>query len=79
MPVIDGKRSFVYCTYAKDPANTLTHLANIVKRRGGEVEGGYAIHRKNLDGGALEFVTRLLSAIETAETGAEGAVEAVQA
>jgi hypothetical protein len=59
LPVIDGKRAFVYCTYAKDPAMTLTHLSGIVRRRGGDVQGGYAIHRKNLEGGALEFVARL--------------------
>lgn len=60
LPVIDGKKTYVYCTYAKDPAQTLTHLSGIVKRRGGDVVGGYAIHRKNLDGGALEFVNRML-------------------
>ncbi len=60
LPVIDGKKAYVYCTYAKDPAQTLLHLGGIVGRRGGDVQGGFAIHRKNLDGGALEFVTRLL-------------------
>lgn len=60
LPVIDGKRAYVYCTYAKDPAMTLVHLSGIVGRRGGDVLGGYAIHRKNLEGGAFEFVARLM-------------------
>jgi len=64
LPVIDGKKVFVYCTYAKDPGQTLVHLGGIVTRRGGDVRGGFAIHRKNLDGGALEFVTRLLGSQE---------------
>lgn len=60
LPVIDGKTAYVYCTYAKDPAQTLVHLSGIVGRRGGDVKGGYAIHRKNLEGGAFEFAARLL-------------------
>lgn len=73
LPVIDGKKAFVYCTYAKDPAQTLSHLGGIVRRRGGDVRGGFAIHRKNLDGGALEFVTRLLGS-EAAKSELEAAV-----
>ena len=73
MPVIDGKKAFVYCTYAKDPAQTLLHLGGIVRRRGGDVRGGFAIHRKNLDGGALEFVARLLGS-EAAQAELEEAV-----
>ncbi len=74
LPVIDGKKAYVYCTYAKDPAQTLTHLSGIVARRGGDVQGGYAIHRKNLKGGAFEFAARLLDSVETtSEDAAAGA------
>jgi hypothetical protein len=33
--------------------------------RGGDVIGGYAIKRDDLEGGAQEFVDRLLGALDT--------------
>lgn len=65
LPVIDGKTAAVYCTYAVDPGKTLEKLATIVRRRGGEVVGGFAIKRSDLAGGVREFVDRLLGAVET--------------
>lgn len=62
MPVIDGKKAAVFCTYAIDPGKTLTKLTQIVTDRGGQVIGGTAIHRKDLVGGAQDFVDRLLGA-----------------
>jgi hypothetical protein len=66
LPVIDGKKSAVYCTYALEPGKTLDKLAGIVRRRGGDVVGGFAIKRTDLSGGAREFVDRLLGALDTA-------------
>lgn len=63
MPVIDGKKAAVYCTYAINPGRTLTKLSDIVTERGGEVIGGVAIHRKRLAEGAKDFVDRLLGAV----------------
>jgi hypothetical protein len=67
MPVIDGKQAAVYCTYALDTGKTLEKLSRIVSRRGGEVIGGFAIRRNAIEEGAIEFVDRLLGAIEPAE------------
>jgi menaquinone-dependent protoporphyrinogen IX oxidase len=66
LPVIDGKTAAVYCTYAVDPGRTLDKLAGVVRRRGGEVIGGYAIKRGQLAEGAREFVDRLLAALDHA-------------
>ncbi len=67
LPVIDGKQAAVYCTYALDAGKTLSKLARVVRMRGGDVIGGYAIKRQDLEGGAAEFVDRLLAALEVAE------------
>ncbi len=64
MPVIDGKKAAVYCTYAIDSGKTLPKLAGIVSRRGGEVIGGVAIKRNNMTAGAADFVDRLLGALD---------------
>ncbi|MFP3906015.1 MAG: flavodoxin family protein [Acidimicrobiales bacterium] len=65
LPVIDGKRAAVFCTYAVDPGKTLTKLGDIVAERGGEVLGGVALHRKRLAEGAEDFVDRLLATLQT--------------
>lgn len=67
LPVIDGKKVAVYCTYAIRAGKTLDILSGVVARRGGDVIGGYAIKRNDLAGGASEFVDRLLGALD-AET-----------
>jgi hypothetical protein len=63
MPVIDGKKAAVFCTYAVDPGKTLTKLSDIVRERGGDVIGGVAINRRRLAEGAQDFVDRLLGAL----------------
>lgn len=67
LPVIDGKKAAVYCTYAVNAGKTLPKLSRIVSRRGGDVVGGFAIHRNRMEEGAAEFVDRLLGAIEITE------------
>lgn len=64
LPVIDGKRAAVYCTYALDAGKTLEKLAAIVGRRGGDVVGGLAIKRNDLAAGSVDFVDRLLGVVE---------------
>ncbi len=66
MPVIDGKQAAVYCTYALHAGKTLSKLSRIVRMSGGDVIGGYAIKRNNIEAGATEFVDRLLAAVDTA-------------
>lgn len=65
LPVIDNKKAAVYCTYAFNPGKTLEKLSGIVSRRGGDVIGGFGIKRSDLEGGATEFVERLLGALDT--------------
>lgn len=65
LPVIDGKKAAVYCTYALHSGKTLPKLSRLVAQRGGEVIGGYAIKRNDLEGGAAEFVDRLLAALDS--------------
>ncbi|MEL7158821.1 MAG: flavodoxin family protein, partial [Actinomycetota bacterium] len=48
LPVIDGKKAAVYCTYAIRAGKTLDILSGVVGRRGGDVIGGYAIKRNDL-------------------------------
>ena len=67
MPVIDGKKAAVYCTYAIHPGRTLEKLSRIVRMRGGDVIGGYAIKRSDLHSGSEEFVDRLLGALDNTE------------
>ncbi len=62
LPVIDGKPTAVYCTFAVNPGKTLEKLGDIVARRGGDVIGGFAIRRDDLTGGAEAFVDRVMGA-----------------
>jgi flavorubredoxin len=63
LPVMNGKRAVVYCTYAVDQGHTLEKLAAIVRDRGAEVVGGYAIKRTALEEGVDDFVARVLDAL----------------
>ncbi len=62
LPVIDGKKTAIYCTYAHDAGKVLDKLQGVVERRGGDVIGGFAIKRNDIIGGAAEFVDRLMGA-----------------
>jgi hypothetical protein len=62
-PPIDGKRCFVYCTYALNPGKTLQKMTAIMESRGADVLGGMAIRRNRIDTGAREFVARVLEAV----------------
>jgi hypothetical protein len=63
LPTIGGKRCLVFITYAIDPGKTLEKLSRIMEQRGANVLGGLAIKRNDLEGGARDFVARLLEAI----------------
>ena len=63
LPFVAGKRCVVFCTYAIDAGKTLDKLQRIVEDLGGDVVGGMTIHRNNIDGGAKEFVDRVLEAV----------------
>ncbi len=72
LPVINGKKTAVYCTYALETGKTLEKLSGIVERRGGDVIGGMAIKRNNIDEQAVEFVDRLVGVLD-----ADGALETI--
>jgi hypothetical protein len=63
LPVLDHKRCVVYVTYAVDHGHVLEKLQGIVEERGGQVLGGMAIRRNDLEGGVREFVGRVLDAV----------------
>ena len=63
LPVLDHKRCIVYLTYAIDQGHALEKLQAIVEERGGKVLGGMALRRNDLEGGAAEFVDRVLAAV----------------
>ena len=63
LPALAGKRALVFITYAIDPGKTLDKLTRIVESRGAEVLGGLQIRRDDLEGGARDFVQRLLAAV----------------
>ncbi|MFW2384107.1 MAG: flavodoxin family protein [Acidimicrobiales bacterium] len=67
IPVIDGKKAAIFCTYAHDPGKVLDKLQGVVERRGGDVIGGFSIKRNDIIAGASEFVDRLwgASALQT--------------
>jgi sulfite reductase alpha subunit-like flavoprotein len=62
-PPIDGKRCFVFCTYALNPGKTLDKMTKIMEGRGAEVLGGMAIKRNRIDEGARDFVGRVLDVV----------------
>lgn len=63
LPALDRKRCLVYITYAIDPGKALQKLSRLMEERGANVIGGMSIKRSDLEGGARDFVARLLEAL----------------
>jgi flavorubredoxin len=63
LPSIAGKKAAVFCTFALNPGKVIDKLTRLVEQRGGEVIGGMAIRRDDLEEGAADFVDRLLAAL----------------
>ncbi len=66
LPVIEGKTTAVYCTYAVKAGKTLEKLTGVVTRLGGNVIGGATIRRDHIESSASEFVDRLVAATQYA-------------
>jgi flavorubredoxin len=66
LPAIRGKKAAVFVTFALNPGKVVDKLTKVVESRGAEVIGGMAIRRDDLEGGAEDFVGRLLTALESA-------------
>jgi hypothetical protein len=61
LPMMRGKKSAVFCTFALNPAKTLDKLTTAVMGRGADVLGGVALNRAKLDEHSEVFVERLLA------------------
>jgi hypothetical protein len=61
LPMMRGKKSAVFCTFALAPAKTLDKLSSAVMGRGADVIGGVALNRSKLDEHSEVFVDRLLA------------------
>jgi len=61
LPMMRGKKSAVFCTFALAPARTLDKLTRAVTTRGADVLGGLALNRSKLDEHSEVFVERLLA------------------
>lgn len=62
IPLLAGKPTYVYVTYAVDAGKTLDKLTALVKSRDGDVRGGMAIRRNQLDEGCVELAAAVVSA-----------------
>lgn len=62
IPLLAGKPTYVYVTYAVNAGKTLDKLTAMVKSRDGEVRGGMAIRRDQLDDGCVELAAAVVSA-----------------
>jgi hypothetical protein len=63
LPAMQGKQAYVFCTYALNPGKTIEKLVGIVNQRGADVRGGLALHRRHLETGVDDYVSRLLGAL----------------
>lgn len=59
LPLLGGKPTYVYLTYAINPGKALEKLTAEVEARHGKVVGGMTIRRGNLAEGAVEFARRV--------------------
>jgi hypothetical protein len=69
LPMMRGKKSAVFCTFALDPRKTLDKLTSAVQGRGLDVLGGLALNRAKLDQHSEVFVERLLTNLPPAMAG----------
>ncbi|MEK7426796.1 MAG: hypothetical protein AAB131_23495 [Actinomycetota bacterium] len=66
LPMMRGKKSAVFCTFALNPAKTLDKLTSAVMGRGADVLGGVALNRGKLHQHSEVFVERLLANVPPA-------------
>jgi hypothetical protein len=66
LPSLEGRRCAVYCTYAIAPGGTLKKLQKRVEAHGGQVVGGLAIRRDDIEDGAESFVDQVAGLVHTA-------------
>jgi hypothetical protein len=64
LPLLGGKPTYAYVTYAIDPGKTLDKLSAILAERGADVKGAMTIRRDQNVQGAADLVDRLVAAVE---------------
>ena len=62
LPLLGGKPTYVFVTYAINPGRTLEKLTAEIEDRRGDVRGGMVIRRGQLTEGAVEFARRVIDA-----------------
>jgi flavodoxin len=62
LPSLTGKPVAVFCTYAFHPRGSLRTLAGLLEKRGANIRGQQAFHRRRTSQGAEEFVRGVLGA-----------------
>lgn len=63
IPLLAGKPTFVYVTYAVDAGKTLDKLTALVEGRDGDVRGGMAIRRDQLVDGCIDLAAGVVAAV----------------
>jgi hypothetical protein len=61
LPLLHGKPTYAYATYAIHPGHTLDKLTALLEERGADVQGAMTIRRDQAEAGAVEFVDRLVA------------------
>jgi len=61
LPLLHGKPTYAYVTYAIHPGHTLDKLTALLEERGADVQGAMTIRRDHAEAGAIDFVDRLVS------------------
>lgn len=66
LPLLGGKPTYGFVTFAVHPGKTLDKLTATLESRGGDVQGAMTIRRDRLEEGTAEFVDRLVAVTEPA-------------
>ena len=66
LPLLGGKPTYAYVTYAIHPGKTLDKLTAVLEAQGADVRGAMTIRRDRSQAGAAEFVDRVVEATANA-------------
>jgi hypothetical protein len=66
LPLLGGKPTYAFVTYAIDAGKTLDKLTGVLAERGADVQGAMTIRRDRIVEGATDFADRLVSAVAPA-------------
>lgn len=64
IPLLAQKPTYVFLTYAVDAGKALDKLTALVAGRDGDVRGGMAIRRDQIEDGAAELAAGVMAALE---------------